>query len=229
MSDPWFLLDSGSVTPALNMALDEAVLESCADLGRPVLRFYGWTEPAATFGYFQRHAEITTLTALRPLVRRPTGGGLVPHEQDWTYSIVAPPGHAWYALRATESYRRTHAWLRDAFAELGLPTELAPCCDAVGPGKCFGGGWEQFDLLCQGRKLAGAAQRRNRHGLLIQGSVQPLPPQIRRDAWQSAMTRVAERQGGVVWTELIPSRELSARADTLAAGKYSQSAHNARR
>ena len=229
MSDPWFLLDSGPAAPAANMALDEALLEACAEFGRPVLRFYGWTQPAATFGYFQRHAEIAALTPLRPLVRRPTGGGLVSHAADWTYSVVAPPGHAWHSLRAAESYRQMHEWLRAAFAELGLLTALAPRCDAAGPGQCFGGGWEQSDLLHQGRKLAGAAQRRNKLGLLIQGSVQPLPAGLTRAAWQAAMTRVAERSGGVAWTELIPGHELTERAAALAAKKYSQPAHNERR
>lgn len=229
MQDPWLLLDSGPLAPALNMAFDEALLERCAAFGRPVLRFYGWTQPAATFGLSQRHAEVTALTALRPLLRRPTGGGLVPHEHDWTYSVAVPPGHGWYALRATESYRHLHAWLRDAFTGLGLRTELAPCGDAHGPGRCFGGGWEQSDLLLEGRKLAGAAQRRNRFGLLLQGSVQPLPAGVDRGAWQTAMTRVAERQAGVTWTDLVPDRELAERAAELAAEKYSQAAHNERR
>ena len=47
-------------------------------------RFYAWLEPAATFGYFQRFAEVERMTLLRPLLRRPTGGGLVPHAADWT-------------------------------------------------------------------------------------------------------------------------------------------------
>ena len=52
----WLLLDSGKCGPAFNMALDEALLEAVGRLDRPVLRFYGWTEPAATFGYFQKYA-----------------------------------------------------------------------------------------------------------------------------------------------------------------------------
>src|SRR5512136_3380387 len=106
----WLLLNSGNCDPASNMALDEALLLAAARLGRPVLRFYGWTEPAASFGYFQKYAEIEQTTRLRPLVRRPTGGGLVPHDADWTYSLVFPPGHHWYRLRALESYRQAHLW-----------------------------------------------------------------------------------------------------------------------
>src|ERR1039458_712179 len=54
----WLLLNSGKCGAAFNMALDEVLLENVSQLGKPVLRFYGWTEPAATFGYFQKFAEV---------------------------------------------------------------------------------------------------------------------------------------------------------------------------
>ncbi len=223
--DAWLLLNSGPTAPALNMAWDEALLEHAAQLGRPVLRLYGWTEPAATFGYFQRHAEIAAATPLRPLIRRPTGGGLVPHDADWTYAVIIPPDHEWYALSAKASYQRMHAWLRDAFARLGTETALAGCCDHTGPGRCFGGGWEQGDLLYQGRKLGGAAQRRNKLGLLIQGSLQPIPKLIRRPDWETALLQVDDR----AWSELRPALELQEHARRLAAETYSSPAHNERR
>ena len=108
------------------MALDEALLEAMPRLNRPVLRFYGWTEPAASFGYFQKYGEVERLTHLRPLVRRPTGGGIVPHDADWTYSLAFPASHGWYRLKAAESYRRVHLWLQAAFALLATATEVAP-------------------------------------------------------------------------------------------------------
>ncbi len=104
--DVWLRLHSGPGSAALNMALDAALLEAAPSLGKPVLRFYSWTERAASFGYFQKYAEVRQMTRLQPLVRRPTGGGLVPHDADWTYSITIPTGHAWYALSAVDSYRR---------------------------------------------------------------------------------------------------------------------------
>jgi hypothetical protein len=70
--ETWFLIRSGPGAPAYNMALDEALLESVPRLGLPVLRFYSWTEPAATFGYLQNYSQAAALTRLRPLVRRPT-------------------------------------------------------------------------------------------------------------------------------------------------------------
>lgn len=221
--ETWFYLGSGPGAPDFNMALDEALLEAAPELGRPLLRSYGWTLPAASFGYFQKIAEVERLTPLRPLVRRPTGGGIVPHDADWTYSLVIPPQHTWYALRAEESYRRMHEWIRDAFARLGVPTQLATVARHSAPGECFGG-WERFDLLWHGRKIAGAAQRRTRTGLLIQGSIQP-PPGLRRDAWEAAMRAVA----GVTWVAAPGIPNLGSRTTELAEQKYSQASWNRRR
>ena len=222
----WRFINSGPGEAAFNMALDETLLESVARLGAPVLRFYGWSQPAATFGYFQHFAEIERATMLRPLIRRPTGGGLVPHDADWTYSLAFPPGHEWHLLRAEESYRRVHEWIQAAFTKLGAATELAPCCKKTAPGQCFVG-YEKFDLLWHGRKIAGAAQRRNKLGLLIQGSVQPPPVGLQRDEWQAAMLSVAKNESG--WSELFGNGELLALANQLAAEKYSRSSYNEKR
>jgi lipoate-protein ligase A len=224
----WLLLNSGKCDAAFNMALDEALLEAMPRLQKPVLRFYGWTEPAATFGYFQKFSEVAATTKLRPLIRRPTGGGIVPHDADWTYSAVFPAGHEWHSLKAEESYRRIHDWLRLAFAELKIETELAPCCKKTLPGQCFAG-HEKSDLLWRGKKIAGAAQRRNKLGLLIQGSVQPPPEPLAREAFESAMTRVAEDHFRVRWTKCAPDAALHNHAGKLSSEKYSQVCYNQKR
>src|SRR5437879_7130014 len=121
VSTSWYLLRSGPGGHAHNMALDAALLEAAPFLGRPVLRFYSWSEPAASFGYFQKYAEVEQMTLLRPLVRRPTGGGLVPHDADWTYSLTFPPSDAWHTLKAVRSYHRVHEWIQAAFHKLGIP------------------------------------------------------------------------------------------------------------
>jgi lipoate-protein ligase A len=223
----WLLLQSGASPPAFNMALDEALLEAVACLGRPVLRFYGWTEPAATFGYFQKFADVERATHLRPLIRRPTGGGIVPHDADWTYSLAFPPGHEWHSLKAEASYRRVHEWIQSAFKKLNVITELAPCShksairnpqSATG---CFAG-YEKSDVLWHGKKIAGAAQRRNKLGLLIQGSVQPPPISLSPADWQKAMCDVGRVECGVEWADFEPDRTLSERANSLVRQKYSQ-------
>jgi len=255
----WLLLNSGPGDPALNMALDEALLESMPRLGRPVLRFYGWTEPAATFGYFQKYADVERATHLRPLIRRPTGGGIVPHIADWTYSLVFPPGHEWHSFKAEASYRRVHEWIQKAFAKLNVETKLAPCCKkffpsarssrrkeahtekseicqglltsaatSVLPGQCFSG-CEKFDVLWHGEKIAGAAQRRNKLGLLIQGSVQPPPISLSSADWQKAMCVVGRGEFGAAWLDFAPEATLWRRAEFLVGQKYSQPAHNRKR
>jgi lipoate-protein ligase A len=252
--NPWLLLQSGACPAAFNMALDEALLEASVRIGKPVLRFYGWTEPAATFGYFQKYADVERATLLRPLIRRPTGGGIVPHDADWTYSLTFPPNHEWHLLKAEESYRRIHGWIQSAFAKLNVITELAPSCKKstqIGrsrgdethfekisqrlltsspTGQCFVG-HEKSDLLWRGKKIAGAAQRRNKLGLLVQGSVQSrcigISPS--RADWEKAMVEVARRDFDTTWTEFSPDAKLRGRVDELVREKYSQEAYNRKR
>ncbi len=228
ISSTWYCLSSGKGESAFNMALDEALVEALPRLGQPVLRFYDWTEPAASFGYFQKYAEAKRLTRRRPLVRRPTGGGLVPHEADWTYSLAFPASHEWYGLAAIESYRRIHHWIQQAFASLGIETTLSPAAHNAGPGQCFIG-YSRFDVLWRGGKIAGAAQRRRREGLLIQGSVQPPPLALVRPDWERAMCDVAREQYGIEWIEFELDSAIRDRALALAAQKYSQPAFNGRR
>src|SRR5581483_11764854 len=210
------------------MACDEALLETAPSRARPVLRFYGWTEAAASFGYFQKYAEVEQMTLLRPLVRRPTGGGLVPHDADWTYSLAFPPTDAWYALKAVDSYQRVHEWIQAAFLKLGVVTDLAPCCRKALPGQCFAGN-EKFDVLWHDRKIAGAAQRRTRNGLLIQGSVQPPPRKLARADWEQAMCETAETNYGVSWSDFDPGATLAQRITELAGKTYSEPGYNRRR
>jgi len=210
------------------MALDEALLEAMPRLEVPVLRFYGWTEPAASFGYFQKYADVQRMTALRALIRRPTAGGVVPHDRDWTYSLVFPAGHEWYALNAIQSYERIHRWIHSAFANLNISTVLAPERHKAEQGQCFIG-FEKFDLLWQGRKIAGAAQRRTRDGLLIQGSIQPPPIARPRADWEKAMQETAQQVNGIEWDVLIPDHPLVERTLYLETRKYSLATYNQKR
>ena len=232
MTGTWLLINSGKCDEAFNMALDEALLEASSRLQHPVLRFYGWTAPAASFGYFQKYSSVERATLLRPLVRRPTGGGIVPHDADWTYSFAVPPGHEWHSLAAIDSYQRIHEWIRDAFAKLKIQTALASDKKSAGgpdlPGECFTG-HEKFDLLWHGKKIAGAAQRRNKLGLLIQGSVQPPPIPLKRGDWEHAMRIVASDTFSIQWTDFSPDGPLLARANELAGEKYSLAAYNSKR
>lgn len=225
--EEWLLLRTDPASAAFNMAVDEALLLHAREFDKPVLRFYAWSEPAASFGYFQRYADVAKATPLRPLVRRPTGGGIVPHDRDWTYSVVLPPGHFWYQLKAIESYRRVHEWVRTAFNETGVLAELASEPRREGAGQCFVGA-EKFDVLAQNRKIAGAAQRRTRDGLLIQGSVQP-PAGVERRAWEDRVCDVAVKNWQVSWSQWQLPPVVSRVAEGFAANKYGRREYNERR
>ena len=115
-----------------------------------------------------------------------------------------------------------------AFARLHVATELAPVCHKSLAGQCFQG-HERFDLLWRGRKIAGAAQRRTRQGLLIQGSVQPAELGVGRTDWERAMCDAARAERAADWTDFEVDPQLADRARQLASEKYSQSRFNQKR
>lgn len=148
------------------MACDEALLK-LAD--RPVLRIFRWARPWVSAGYFVPFGEAEAVRPDLPVCRRWTGGGVVVHDGDFTFSLVAPRGERYAAMRPPESYRVLHEALAAALGRAGCAASLA---DHSVPGReCFAAP-VLHDLLFEGQKIAGGAQRRTKHGLLHQGSVQ---------------------------------------------------------
>jgi lipoate-protein ligase A len=175
------LLPDRTGSAAENMALDFLLLQRYPAGAHPRFRHYGWRRPAFTFGLSQKLEFVRAqLPADGPfdLCRRPTGGGLVDHRDDWTYAFVIPRGHPLEELRASESYRLAHETLAAALVAQGVPAITKPCAEpqpaeAPGPaGVCFQRA-EVYDVVRAdtGEKIAGAAQKRNKRGLLFQGSI----------------------------------------------------------
>jgi lipoate-protein ligase A len=94
---------------AWNMAVDELLLADAIELGVPTLRFYQWSEPTLSLGYFQPYADRATHTASQAcaVVRRQTGGGAILHDRELTYSLALPAAHR-LARRAPDLYRAMH-------------------------------------------------------------------------------------------------------------------------
>lgn len=209
-----------------NMAMDQALLENSNRLGQPLIRFYSWIGDPATFGYFQKYTDVASMTSLRPLVRRPTGGGLVKHSSDWTYSVIIPKAHEWWGIAAEASYERIHEWCKQSLIEIGIAADLAPQKDPSGPGNCFIGA-EKDDLILNGSKIGGAAQRRNKEGLLIQGSIQSPVNQDLKSDWIKAMLS----QKNYIFEEWSgwKSESLSQRVNELASTRYSSEDYNMKR
>ena len=166
---------------AMNMAIDEELLESAEF---PSIRFYQWQSPALSFGYFGRFADVADCAVERDLVRRWTGGGIVFHGEDLTYSIVIPANDPVFAESSMSIYEKVHRALSHALIANGTRAELASVAavsdcpnqidSAVGDRRysdCFANP-VRADVMIDGRKVAGAAQRRTRRGLLQQGSIQ---------------------------------------------------------
>ena len=179
---------------AMNMAIDEALLKSVAV---PSIRFYRWHFHALSFGYFGKFSDVEIYKSDRDVVRRWTGGGIVFHGEDLTYSLVIPAGDPAFSESSLAIYEAIHRALADALNGIGERAIVAV------PGPSLRGsnakvddpdprnavmvtrrtgiidaGYSCFtnpvraDVMLDGRKVAGAAQRRTRCGLLQQGSIQ---------------------------------------------------------
>lgn len=163
---------------AANMALDHWML-SAVSISLPLLfRAYGWKQAAFTFGYTQKWREVQDyldgLNVDHPeLCRRPTGGGIVDHRNDWTYCIALHHQHPWSCVSPLALYKLLHNLLAEVISECAVPAKLYdPKLHEHAPLACFERP-SPFDVLSEttGRKIAGAALKRSKNGILIQGSV----------------------------------------------------------
>ncbi len=150
------------------MAVDEWLLDVAA---APVLRVYRWLGEWATVGYFGNLALAQDALPGVRWVRRWTGGGVVDHRADWTYTVVARSGEALADRRGAESYRHIHQALVAALAAERSGVRLSLGDEQTGAALCFENPVSHDLVGGDGRKLAGAGQRRTRRGLLHQGSV----------------------------------------------------------
>ena len=179
------------------MAIDEALFETAKI---PSIRFYRWHSPALSFGYFGKFADVVPYAAQRDLVRRWTGGGVVFHGDDLTYSIVIPANDPAFGESSMSIYEKIHRALVDTMSGIGRDAKLSASAALyerrksrrgdlqIGPAvenrpsldsavtdrrsnDCFANP-VRADVMIDGRKIAGAAQRRTRRGLLQQGSIQ---------------------------------------------------------
>jgi lipoyl(octanoyl) transferase len=192
------------------MALDEALLEFA---GRPVLRSYRWARQTVSFGYSQSLTAVRESIPSLPSVRRWTGGGIVEHGCDWTFSLVVPSGEPLAKARPEDTYRWIHSRIMTALNELGFPARLAGPQECARGIACFSSPAMHDVIGLDQRKLCGGAQRRTRRGFLHQGSIQNL--RLPAD--------FAIRLLDLMATETLrisPGLAMLARAGELAAEKY---------
>ena len=162
------------------MALDESLLHSVASGNSlPVLRFYRWQPATVTLGYAQSVFKDVDLDVCRQagldVVRRSTGGRAVLHDHEVTYSVIAPLNTDLFGHSVLDCYRVISEILQNTLIQLGFPAQLVP-------GKPQGGSQNaiksvcfstpsQYELLVDGRKVAGSAQKRYGQAFLQHGSI----------------------------------------------------------
>jgi lipoate-protein ligase A len=215
----WRLIDTGPLAGPANMAMDEALLE-CFDheASPPILRLYGWNPPALSLGRFQNADEVLDLDCCKkadlPVVRRITGGGVILHADELTYSIVCAPWHVDETSSIKESFRQLTAFLLCFYRELGLSGRYA--LDHLPSGTQFGArtplcfaGRESYDILINGRKIGGNAQRRLKKAIFQHGSI----PILDRSSEGASFLR--ERPAGILETTSLVDCGITAGIDKL--------------
>jgi lipoate-protein ligase A len=207
----WY--DEQARSGAENMALDQLLLEGAQAL--PMLRVYHWSEPTVSLGYFQPLMEARKAFAGPDVtyVRRWTGGGVVDHRIDVTYTLVMPRKTPLARMRGAQSYCEIHAVLAKVLNELGHGVGLATSDRAEGGVACFKNP-VAFDITDKaGNKLAGAGQRRCKFGLLHQGSV------VTRVGSAELFDRLV-RHMGAACDDFSPADTLLRQAVQLATKRY---------
>lgn len=193
------------------MAFDEALLRLSPS---PVLRCYRWSEPAVSLGYFQSWREAGD----RPFVRRYTGGGLVDHAADFTYTISVPKGHPLDARGTANSYETIHRGVCAALCREGFSAEVTPSTDPQPHAACFQRA-VKFDVVIGKTKVAGAAQRRSRFGTLHQGSLL-LPSAFDWDSLTKSLQQELVPLLGETTEQAAPTPEELDLAQKLVATRY---------
>jgi lipoyl(octanoyl) transferase len=228
----WRFIDSGNSSPSFNMALDEALLDWHSE-GKipPVIRFYGWEPAALSIGYFQKVEKEIDLEAVKAhglgFVRRPTGGRGVLHEHELTYSVIVSEDHPEMPKTVTEAYRVISEGILKGFHQLGLEAYFAvPKTDEERSALknprsavCFDApSW--YELVVEGRKVAGSAQTRQKGVILQHGAILlDLDEDKLFSLFKYPSERVKERMKSAFKSKAVAINDISPRRITLEEAK----------
>lgn len=184
----WEILDTGIGTAEENMRLDAELLDTIDARSRPLLHFYEWKGDSATYGYFIEPTEFLNMEGVArrnlSLARRPTGGGIVFHVWDLAFSALVPAQSSLFSQNTLENYEHINRGVLNAVREfLGSKNELtltpvdSASLDDSGRRFCMARP-TKYDVMLEGRKIAGAAQRKRKGGFLHQGTIALMMPSM---------------------------------------------------
>ncbi|MFD2446031.1 biotin/lipoate A/B protein ligase family protein [Bacillus sp. CGMCC 1.16607] len=228
----WRFIDSGDCSPSFNMALDEALLDWHSE-GKipPTIRFYGWNPATLSIGYFQKVEKEINLDAVKEhhlgFVRRPTGGRGVLHEHELTYSVIVSEDYPDMPQSVTEAYRVISEGILKGFQLLGLDAYFAvpktaeekEALKSPRSAVCFDApSW--YELVVEGRKVAGSAQTRQKGVILQHGSILlDLDEDKLFQLFKYPSERVKERMQKAFKDKAVAMNEISARKITIKEAK----------
>jgi lipoate---protein ligase len=173
------VLDSGTGTAKANMNLDRSLLSMLPELKKPLLHFYSWKGNCATYGHFIDPYSILDEEKLSAhdieFVKRPTGGGIVFHNGTMSFSVLIPASHPLYSSNTGRSYIAINSIVINALKAFSgntldphliieEPPPHSPQCEYFCMAKL-----SPYDIIIDGKKVGGSAQRITRKGLLHQG------------------------------------------------------------
>jgi len=178
--DEWRFMGGDLAEGAYNMAEDMACLQSCEQgFSPPTIKLYGWKRPTLTIGYSQQPGKLINLEKARqldvPIIRRPTGGRVLLHCEELTYSLIAPNDHPLFGGDLKSSMCVISEMLTNCLVKLGcfrddiqfaLPSksrgQSGPACFSLA---------NHYELTGRGKKIIGSAQRRMKRAFLQHGSL----------------------------------------------------------
>lgn len=173
------IIHTGEKSAEENMRFDAELLEKALDFSEPVLHFYEWKSPSATYGYFANPASLLFLEQAESLdlAKRPTGGGVIFHIWDFAFSILVPSRSPLYSINTLDNYALINTMVLssiESFLEKSTSLHLVPQDGLALSGDCKHfcmAKPTQYDVMWRNKKIAGAAQRKTKKGFLHQGSI----------------------------------------------------------
>lgn len=228
MKETWHFVNTKSSNPFYNMAVDEALMNFVSrEEIDPVIRFYTWNPATLSIGYFQKLSKEIDIEKVKEkgfgLVRRATGGRGVLHDKELTYSVIVPESHPNMPQTVTEAYRVISEGLLEGFKALGFEAyfsvpkskEAREKLKSPRSSVCFDApSW--YELVVEGRKIAGSAQTRQKGVILQHGSIlQDINVDELFDMFTYRNDRLKEKMKAAFMDKAIAINDISDRHITL--------------
>lgn len=222
----WQIIESGTLPAEAIMAKDARLLDDLDPEGPCLLHFYEWDGPSATYGYFIRPEQILNLENLKKnglqIARRPTGGGVIFHLTDLSFSVFLPALYPRLSLNPLDNYsliNRQAALAIIEFTSQSIHPQLLEQKSECIQRSCHFcmAKPTQYDLMIEGKKVGGAAQRRTKRGLLHQSSLNLLSPSLPliHDVIKNGeiLEAMRENSAQILPKDAIPSQLFKAKLD----------------